>query len=74
MNVESALPVIDFEALLKPISDESPAGESMQYSGFYDEIREARRADDPSLSQGQWQSELKTADYRQVVSLATSAL
>lgn len=67
-------PVIDFEALLQPISEENPSGEPMQYSGLYDELREARRADDPSLSQGQWQSELKVADYRQVVNLAIPAL
>ena len=71
---ESLAPVIDFEALLQPISEENPVGESLQYSGVYDEIREARRADDPGLSQGQWQTELKVADYRQVVNLATSAL
>jgi type VI secretion system protein ImpA len=73
-NVEPALPVIDLEALLKPISEENPAGEPMQYSGVYDEIREARRADDATLTQGQWQTELKVADYRQVINLAASAL
>lgn len=73
-TVESTLPVIDFEALLKPISEENPSGESLQYSGIYDEIREARRADDVSLDQGQWRSELKTADYFQVINSATSAL
>lgn len=73
-NVEPALPVVDFETLLKPISEENPAGESLQYAGVYDEIREARRADDATLSQGQWQTELKVADYRQVINLATAAL
>jgi type VI secretion system protein ImpA len=73
-TVEPIPPVIDFEALLKPISEENPSGESMQYSGLYDEIREARRSDDPTLAQGQWQSELKSADYRQVINLVTSAL
>jgi type VI secretion system protein ImpA len=73
-NVEPVAPTIDFEALLKPISEEKPSGEPMQYSGLYDEIREARRADDPTISQGQWQTELKVADYRKVIDLATSAL
>lgn len=72
-NVESVPSVIDFEALLQPISEENPSGENLQYSGLYDEIREARRADE-QLPQGQWQTELKIADYRQVVALAIPAL
>lgn len=66
-------PVIDFEALLQPISDEQPSGEDLRYSGLYDEIREARRADEV-LEQGDWQSDLKVADYHKVVDLAVPAL
>lgn len=66
-------PVIDLDGLLQPISEEKPAGENLQYSGLYDEIRAARRAD-ADVAQGQWQIELKTANYRQVVSLAVPAL
>ena len=66
-------PVIDLDGLLQPISEENPSGESMQYSGLYDEIREARRAD-LDVAQGQWQTELKTANYRQVIDLAIPAL
>lgn len=73
-KVESVAPTIDFEALLQPIAGENPSGESTQYSGLYDEIREARRADDASLSQGQWVEALKVADYHRVIDLATSAL
>ncbi len=65
--------VVDLDALLQPISDEEPCGESLRYSGIYDEIAEARRSDDV-LNQGEWQTELKTADYRKVVDLATEAL
>jgi type VI secretion system protein ImpA len=72
-NVEPTAPVIDIEALLKPISDDRPSGEPMQYSGLYDEIREARRADD-NLNQGTWQTELKVADYRKVIETAIPAL
>jgi type VI secretion system protein ImpA len=72
-NIESKPPVIDLEALLQPISEENPSGESLRFSNIYDEIKEARRAD-KELPQGEWQTELKTADYRKVVSLATSAL
>jgi len=72
-NVEPMPSVIDLEALMQPISEENPSGESLQYSGLYDEIREARRADE-NLAQGEWQIELKVADYRQVINLAIPAL
>ena len=65
--------VIDIEAMLQPISEESPSGESLRYSGIYDEISEARRADD-NLNQGAWQTELKVADFRQVINLAVPAI
>jgi type VI secretion system protein ImpA len=65
--------VIDLEILLTPISDDAPSGELMQYSGLYDEIREARRADD-TLSRGAWSQDLKVADWRKVVELSVGAL
>lgn len=71
--VESAAPVINLEAMLQPISEENPSGESLQYSGLYDEIREARRAD-LDIAQGEWQHKLKTSDFRQVIVLAVPAL
>ncbi len=63
----------DVEKMLAPVAGENPAGESLQYVGLYDEIREARRADE-NLDQGDWKCELKTADWRQVSALATDAL
>jgi type VI secretion system protein ImpA len=65
--------VIDLDGLLQPIAGENPSGESLRYAGVYDAIAEARRADD-TLNRGAWQEELKTADFRKVVELATSAL
>jgi type VI secretion system protein ImpA len=65
--------VIDVEALLAPVAGENPTGENLQYTGAHDEIREARRADD-DLVQGDWKRDLKTADWRQVLSLSTDAL
>lgn len=74
-NVEPVAPTIDFEVLLQPIPGDNPSGQSMRYSGtLYKDIQDARTADDPTLSQGQWQTELKVADFRQVINLATSAL
>jgi type VI secretion system protein ImpA len=66
-------PVIDLDLLLQPISDENPAGESLRYSGIYDEIAEARRADD-GLNQGDWKTEQKLADYPKVIELGVNAL
>ncbi len=66
-------PVIDFDGLFAPISEENPAGEYLRYAGVYDEISEARRAD-KDVAQGDWQTTLKTADFRQVIALCTSAL
>ena len=66
-------PVINLEILLQPISEENPSGEYLRYSGIYDQISEARRADD-DLNLGEWRTELKVADFRQVIDLAVPAL
>jgi type VI secretion system protein ImpA len=66
-------PVIDLESILQPISEEMPSGEYLRYEGIYDQISEARRADE-NLSQGEWQTELKLADYPQVISLSVNTL
>jgi len=68
-----AAALIDVEALLAPIAGENPAGENLQYSGLHDQIKEARRADE-DLAQGDWQRELKTADWGEVVDLCRDAL
>lgn len=66
-------PVVDLDALLQPISEENPAGENLRYSGLYDQITEARRADD-NLNQGDWQTEIKVSDFRRVIDLGIPAL
>jgi type VI secretion system protein ImpA len=70
---ESLPSVIDIDALLQPIEGENPAGESLQYSGIYDDIREARRSDD-ALTQSEWQGNIKISDWRKVLDLALPAL
>ena len=65
--------ILDFEALLAPISADSPAGKDIRYEGIYDAIRQARRADD-TLPQGEWVREVKTADWSAVTDLASQAL
>ena len=69
----STPPVVDVDALLAPIPGDNPAGESLAYSGLYDEIREARRADD-NLEQGEWVRDTKSADWVRAATLSTDAL
>ncbi|RPJ10941.1 MAG: type VI secretion system protein TssA, partial [Deltaproteobacteria bacterium] len=64
---------IDLEAFLTPISGENPAGEDLRYTPVYDELREARRADDV-MEQGDWKTELKVSDWDRVIATATDAL
>jgi len=67
------VPVIEVDAILTPIAGDNPVGENLLYAGVHDEIREARRADDPA-TMGDWQGEFKSADWAGVVSLSTDAL
>jgi type VI secretion system protein ImpA len=64
---------LDFETILNPIPGEKPAGDSLRYEGVYDAIQEARREDDV-LPMGEWQREVKTADWRGVINLGTEAV
>ncbi len=64
---------IDIDAILAPIPGDNPAGEDLHYSPVYDEIKEARRADE-DLPQGDWGRELKRADWDKVISVAVAAL
>lgn len=65
---------IDIPPLLAPISADAPCGQDASFSDLFDRIREARRADDTSLSQGEWQTEIKVADWRQALDLSAQAL
>lgn len=58
---------MELEILLTPVSGENPCGEDLSFSPEFDSIQDARRADDPSLDQGEWITELKTADWPFVV-------
>jgi type VI secretion system protein ImpA len=69
----SVAEVAPIEALLAPIPGENPAGEDVRYTPLYDQIREARRADD-DLPMGQWVRETKTAEWPKVIRLTTEGL
>ncbi len=62
------------EELNAPIAINQPSGESLSANGVYTAIREARRADDPSLPLGQWSYELKRADWGKASELVVDAL
>ena len=65
---------IELAELLAPISPDRPCGEDVSFNDVYDRVRDARRADDPNLRQGEWQTELKVADWRLVIRLSTEVL
>lgn len=57
---------MDIDSLLAPVAGANPGGEDLSFSVEFDEIQEARRADDPSLDQGEWVTDLKSADFADV--------
>jgi type VI secretion system protein ImpA len=59
--------------LLNPIPGENPSGEDLRYTPIYDQIKEARRADDEA-AQGEWVHDVKKADFPLVIKLSTDAL
>ena len=74
MNNTNLLSLSDVEDLLQPIPGDNPGGESLRYHGTYDRITDARREDDPSLSQGIYKSNLKRADWTTVEAVCVEAL
>lgn len=61
-------------ALLEPIPGDHICGEDISYSTEFDEIREARRQDDATLAQGEWQTQLKNANWPRVRDITESLL
>lgn len=55
------------DQLLEPIAAGGPCGGDLSFSAQFDEIAEARRADDPTLEQGEWVAAIKDADWQGVV-------
>ncbi|HTG86569.1 MAG TPA: type VI secretion system protein TssA [Pyrinomonadaceae bacterium] len=74
MNVLDHSRAIDLQQLLQPIPGANPAGESLRYEGTYDRIVDARREDDPALSQGIYKSNLKRADWTSAEAACVEAL
>ena len=70
----SKRPEIDKATLLTPLSEGGGVGVYLRYDPVYDQIREARREDDDTLSQGIWKTEIKKADWVLVESLCAVVL
>ena len=62
---------VDLEAILAPIPGDSPAGADLRYDPVFEQIREARRAEDPL---GAVEGEPKQPDWEQVRDLSAEAL
>lgn len=58
---------MDLQTWLAPVAPECPCGEDLSFSEDFDRLRELRREDDPTLSQGEWVSPLKRADWPAVL-------
>ncbi|NNC04821.1 type VI secretion system protein TssA, partial [Corallococcus exiguus] len=67
-------PLLDLEKLLAPVSEDAPAGPHLRHDQTYDDIREARREDDPALLKDIGRDQFKHAHWRQVAWLCQEAL
>lgn len=66
--------MLELDDLLAPISDDLPAGEDLSFSAEFDAIQDARRADDPTLDQGEWVTDIKYADWAAAAKLCEDLL
>ena len=64
--------VIDLDAVLAKLPGKNPSGADLRYDAVYEEIKEARRAEDPLTTGGS--AEPKRSDWNKVVDLAAKAL
>ncbi len=62
------------EALLAALPGDTACGPDLSFEAEFDTIRELRREDDPTLSQGEWVTDLKRADWPGVVTLCAHLL
>jgi type VI secretion system protein ImpA len=56
--------MLNLDKLLAPVAPDRPCGEDLAFSSEIDAIVRARQADDPSLEQGAWVTDLKEADWK----------
>lgn len=58
--------------LIAPVNGGS--GEDLSFSSLFDQIKEARRADPDYLTQGDWQTDLKSSDWDKTITLTYQGL
>lgn len=66
---------MDHAGLLQALPfPDKPCGDDLSFSAAFDQIQAARRADDPTLAQGEWVTDIKEADWRGVIRLCETLL
>lgn len=65
---------MDTDLLLAPLPGSQPGGEDLSFSAAFDDIAEMRRADDPTLKQGEWVTPIKQADWAGAARLCETLL
>jgi len=65
---------IDLDEVLAPIEGDNPSGADVSFEQIYEDIKEARRQDDPNLSQGDWKTDLKVAHWPKARELCIEVL
>jgi type VI secretion system protein ImpA len=61
------------EDILTPIPGDNPSGANLRHAPLYDQIKEARRQE-VAGPQGDWERDIKSADYQATVKLAQDAI
>ena len=65
---------IAFEELVAPIAGDNPSGTDLSFEQVFEDIKEARRQDDATLSQGDWKTEIKVAQWPKARDLCIEVL
>jgi len=65
---------MDTDLLLAPLPGSQPGGEDLSFSAAFDDIADMRRADDPTLKQGEWVTPIKQADWAGAARLCETLL
>src|SRR5665213_6652 len=61
------------EDILAPIPGDNPSGANLRHAPIYDQIKEARRQE-VAGPQGDWEHEIKTANYKAVIQLTQDTI
>jgi type VI secretion system protein ImpA len=61
------------EDILTPIPGDNPSGANLRHAPIYDQIKEARRNEDAG-PQGDWEHQIKTAEYGIVIKLSQDVI